>query len=140
MSRRGFLTRFELAIAVVLTLGVGALASAEVRLFVLRQRRAEVGMMLTALRQHLDGVDAPRAFGPTPRDPARLGAEAVGWSADALVGFTPPVPTVRGTYALQRGDPMRLVGWIDVDGDGRAATYTLPLDGELRRTSPPDVY
>jgi len=135
------MTRWELGLLLLVLLMLGAVGSREIRLLRLRTHRAEVGMMLTALRMHLDDFERPQAFGPTPRGPGRLGHRAVGWDPDVLPGFQPPLPRVRGGYALQLDGTPRLVGWIDADGDGEVAVYQLGLrDGELQRTTAGDVY
>ncbi len=140
-ARRGLLTRWELGLAAVIVLALGAVATQEIRTLRLRTARAEVGMVLTAMRMHLDDVETPRPFGPVPRDPSRVGRSLVAWTGTPLVGFEPPVPSVRGAYRLRGGEPMVLEGWIDADGDGHAAHYELPLErGALRRLTPDAVY
>ena len=140
-TRRGLLSRWELGLVGVLILVIGALATQEVRTMRLRTARAEAGMVLTALRMHLDDVETPRPFGPVPREPGRLGGAGVAWDGAPLDGFEPPVPTVRGAYALRAGDPMRLEAWIDADGDGHPAHYELPLgEGPLVQMTPDTVY
>lgn len=135
------MTRWEIGLLLLVVLLIGAVAQREIRLLQLRTHRAEVGLILTALRLHLDDVERPRAFGPSPRGPGRLGSKAVGWDPEALPGFEPPVPRVRGGYALRLDGTPRLLGWIDADGDGEPAQYVLPLrDGELARQTPGHVY
>lgn len=140
-ARRGLFTRWEWAIGLLLLLALGVFAASEIRLAAHRTARAEVGLVLTQLRMHLDRVDDPRPFGPVPRDPSRLSRTPVPWDGSPLEGFVPPVPAVRGTYALEAGTPPRLIGWIDSDGDGQAAIYHLPLgEGSLQRRTGDEVY
>lgn len=99
-----------------------------------RTRRSEAPFVLESLQAAaLQGQLAP--FEGAPRAVTALNEEAVPWSGQG--GWKPPIDHVRCSYRYTGGT---LSAACDVDGDGAIATYSGPLNGVLRRTTPDDVF
>jgi hypothetical protein len=159
-ARRGLLTRWELAVGVVLALATAAWVRPRLERATWRTRRAEAELVLESLAEH--GAEAHRSTGrwPTsdafPRAEAAVDRDAVPWSGGPD-GWTPPLEAARCAYRVERGiergiekgtdkgiegggAAVRLVATCDVDGDGVPSVTTLVPGAPAVRATPEDVY
>jgi hypothetical protein len=138
-SPRAGLTRWEVALAVVLGTVVWNVAEPPIRIFMLRTRRAEAGMVLEALQAHL-GAGGAGVSGSFPRSEADLGPDKVPWSGGPA-GFTPPASTARCSYRVDESGPGATAhATCDVDGDGVPARYQTAPDGRIMRLTDAMVF
>lgn len=136
---RAGLTRWEIALALVLATAVWNIAEPPVRVFMLRTRRAEAGMVLEALQAHL-GAGGAGAAGSFPRAPDAVGPDKVPWSGGPA-RFTPPAATARCSYRIDGSGPGATAhATCDVDGDGVPARYHTAPDGRILRLTDPLVF
>lgn len=132
--RRRGLTRWELAIAVLLAMATWRILEPPVRVFILRSRRAEAGLILESLVQH--GLDHPVSAGPFPRDPAAVDAGRVQLTGGPD-GWTPPVRLARCAYTTAGTSA---TATCDVDGDGVPSRFSARPGGFITRETPEGVY
>lgn len=141
--RRGLLTRWELALGGVLVAAVAAYAVPAAQRALWRTRLAEAPWVLDELlaAQAAHQAKAGRWFEMTalPRDPSRVGVDAVPWPEALPGGFVPPMPAVRCAYWAEVGASPALHAACDVDGDGVRARFLLRPGGSVQALDPADV-
>lgn len=145
-ARRGLLTRWEVAVLVLVAAAVAAYVVPIAQRATWRTRRAEVGMVLDSLQSAeiawRGGHGSWFTLTATPRGADHVGGDVVGWPAELPGGWQPPIDKARGSYHTEPGEGggVVIVGTCDVDGDGVRAVYRAVPGGPIVRVTPEDVY
>lgn len=140
-SRRGLLTRWELAAAVLVLGAVLAYAIPVVQRAIWRTRLAEAPWFLDALAvaANTSGGKAP-ALPPTPRALEAVGSDAVPWPSPPPNGWSVPHTVARCAYASSTMGGYHLVAVCDVDGDGVRAYFQQFPGKAVERLTPYGVW
>lgn len=145
VRRRGLLTRWELALGVVL---VGALLSwalPRIQRATWRTRCAEVGLILSSLQEAQEAAHARSgAWFPVagvPQGADEVGRHRARWPATLPGGWTPPTEQARCSYAARaEGGELVVTATCDVDGDGERSVFRLDRGGNVIQLTPEGVW
>lgn len=137
------MTRWELALGVVLALATASWARPRIERATWRTRRAEAEMVLESLAELQEArVRAGKgalALAPFPRSEAAVDRTAVPWSG-APEGWVPPLDVARCAYRAEVAGKVRLVATCDVDGDGAPSVTSLVPGERAVRATAEEIY